>query len=371
MPYDSGAYDAAVAYDSGTGGGFGPNAHLTVSLSQTVAPAVATVSAAGSTAGTAAISTYTFIWGDGTANTGPQAGSGATHTYTADGSYNLRVTVTDTAGLTGAAIFVVTLGTLGTPDPDPPGTFHPEAPPEWNLVDPVPPAVLDQVYAVQLSWGPPVMPLGGMVFVAYHLERQDDSQGWRQIARITSQAVLTFIDYEARPNVAAQWRMRVEATSGFSLYSDPTVEVVPHSCGLSFTSNENPTLNIQRQDIGDRSYDWQVLPGTETWPLHSRNKVVTFRDLEDRGDLFDVQLLLWGANGQPINTGRQAGEVIRRLLLAEVTYICVRDEGGARWFAALEAQEPALERKEPGSTYFANLTVQEVAELPSVVDVTS
>jgi PKD repeat protein len=85
-----------------------PTAALNVSPSSGQAPLVVTADASASSAGSNPISTYTFAWGDGSANTGPQAGATAGHTYAAAGSYTVTVTVTDSGGLTSTATATVT-----------------------------------------------------------------------------------------------------------------------------------------------------------------------------------------------------------------------------------------------------------------------
>jgi parallel beta-helix repeat protein len=87
-----------------------PTAALSVSPSSGQAPLPVSADASGSTAGTNPISTYTFAWGDGSANTGPQAGSTAGHTYAAAGNYTVTVTVTDSSGLTATATATVAVG---------------------------------------------------------------------------------------------------------------------------------------------------------------------------------------------------------------------------------------------------------------------
>ena len=83
---------------------FPPNAALTVTPSAGVTPLQVTADASGSTDtdGTP-VDTYKFDWGDGSQATGPQNGATASHTYGAPGSYTVKVTVTDTAGLTSNA----------------------------------------------------------------------------------------------------------------------------------------------------------------------------------------------------------------------------------------------------------------------------
>jgi parallel beta-helix repeat protein len=86
-----------------------PAAALTVTPSAGAVPFDATVDASASTDGDATpIATYTFDFGDGSPAVGPQAGATATHAYTAAGAYTVRVTVTDTGGLSSSATQQVT-----------------------------------------------------------------------------------------------------------------------------------------------------------------------------------------------------------------------------------------------------------------------
>jgi len=87
----------------------GPTAAL--SLSPAAAPAGQTViaSAAGSTAGSNPIQSYSFSFGDGT-TLGPQSGATAAHSYSAGGVYTVTVTVSDGAGHSSQASAQVTVG---------------------------------------------------------------------------------------------------------------------------------------------------------------------------------------------------------------------------------------------------------------------
>jgi parallel beta-helix repeat protein len=81
-----------------------PSASLIVTPSSGRAPVSVFADASGSTDGDATpIASYRFDFGDGSAVIGPQAAATASHTYTARGTYVLRVTVTDTAGLASTA----------------------------------------------------------------------------------------------------------------------------------------------------------------------------------------------------------------------------------------------------------------------------
>ncbi len=95
-------YDDRGAYEYQPPAATGPTAALSVSPTSGTAPLGVTADASKSTAGSAAIVSYTFAFGDG-ATVGPQPGATATHTYTTAGSYTVTVTVTDTNSLTATA----------------------------------------------------------------------------------------------------------------------------------------------------------------------------------------------------------------------------------------------------------------------------
>ena len=81
-----------------------PAAALKVTPSSGSPPLAVTADASASTDGDATpIASYSFDFGDGSAPVGPQSGATAPHTYSVAGTYTVRVTVTDTGGLTGTA----------------------------------------------------------------------------------------------------------------------------------------------------------------------------------------------------------------------------------------------------------------------------
>lgn len=91
-----------------------PTAALAVTPGLGATPLAVTADASGSTPGTNPIATYTFNFGDGTV-VGPQAGPTAGHTYTAAGSYAVKVTVADGQGVTATATSTVTAVVPPTP----------------------------------------------------------------------------------------------------------------------------------------------------------------------------------------------------------------------------------------------------------------
>ncbi|WP_412543081.1 PKD domain-containing protein [Longispora sp. K20-0274] len=88
--------------------GLGALAALSLDKTSGSAPLAVTADASGSVPGGAAISSYTFDFGDGRV-IGPQTGRSTTHTYTVGGTYVVRVTVTDAAGATSSATAPVSI----------------------------------------------------------------------------------------------------------------------------------------------------------------------------------------------------------------------------------------------------------------------
>jgi PKD repeat protein len=94
---------AEVAYTVAPTPEAAPMAKLTVTPSSGTVPLSVTADASASTdVDSTPISSYTFDFGDGTV-VGPQAGATAAHTYSSAGSFTVKVTVTDTAGLSSPA----------------------------------------------------------------------------------------------------------------------------------------------------------------------------------------------------------------------------------------------------------------------------
>jgi parallel beta-helix repeat protein len=107
-------YDDRGAYESPQGNtDASPNASLTVSPVSGTSPLQVTADASASTDSDGTpIASYAFDFGDGT-STGPQASATASHTYTTPGTYNVAVSVTDTASLVSTTTKQVTVGAAG------------------------------------------------------------------------------------------------------------------------------------------------------------------------------------------------------------------------------------------------------------------
>jgi parallel beta-helix repeat protein len=99
-----------------TQSGSPPTASLAVTPSSGIAPLAVTADASASTAGSAAIATYAFDFGDGSAVVGPQSGANTGHTYGSAGTYTAKVTVTDAAGESSTATSQVAVTSSSPPN---------------------------------------------------------------------------------------------------------------------------------------------------------------------------------------------------------------------------------------------------------------
>jgi len=100
---DRGAYEFQPA-------AMGPTASLLLSSASGSLPLAVLADAFDSAAGSTAISSYTFDFGDGTV-LGPQSRANAEHVYTTAGTFTVKLTVTDSAGKSASATDTVTVTT--------------------------------------------------------------------------------------------------------------------------------------------------------------------------------------------------------------------------------------------------------------------
>jgi hypothetical protein len=214
----------------------------------------------------------------------------------------------------------------------------------------------------------------GDKFYAYVIERSDDGGAtWNTIARLTSINAHRFDDYEALRNTTATYRMRTESVDfAYSLYTaEGTSLPVYTQCGYLLTSNEDPTLNLEYLDSPDREYQFPDV--AHEWQLYARDYAVVFRETENRGDVFTINFWLYMdgtpvTNNVPVNlTGRIAFQDLINLIRAPLSYVCVLDQDGNRWLAALLMDKSTATRKEPGGKYLFPIRVRQVTATPSEV----
>jgi len=222
---------------------------------------------------------------------------------------------------------------------------------------------------VEIQWTPTAL---GASFAAYQVWR-NDTGSYVQIAEITSEATAGFADYEGRLGIPASYMVRVERTDG--AVSDFTTAIgpftpEPNGNAYDFTTNELATANyVQAIDIGPRTYTFPER--SQSHEFYGRADAVTFKASESEGDQFTIPLLLYMANNvasscvlpAPVS-GRAAFEPIRSLSRAAISYVCIRDSEGNRWYASMTCGDAQRNQ----DMYTISLSVREASAVPSTPD---
>lgn len=206
-------------------------------------------------------------------------------------------------------------------------------------------------------------------FAAYQIQRMDPYTPWRSIARITDQDVGQFYDWEGRLGVPSTYRLRTVTDIGIaSSWSDElVVTACAPECGYTFTSNEAPELNVGYTDMypgaSERTYTFPEAAFPTERAFYGRDYVVRFRPLERGGTRFTRRLLTSGFSS-PVRPGPEAFTALRDLAWASLSYVCVRDESGNRWFAGIDVPDGLIHQ--PGHFSFATVNVVQVTDRPSL-----
>lgn len=237
------------------------------------------------------------------------------------------------------------------------------------------------IQGVTLVWTNPVLPDGCGGFGSVEIERTNDGgDTWYPICHITDPDVAAFDDWEPKPNTEVRYRARVFRGDGVpSAYTDEaTATVTRTACGLSFTTNEQPELNVFYPDIqSPRSFTFPR-ESTEHAP-HNRKYFVVFRSLEDRGSRFTTRIFIRGGDvdptGQPCVAdactdydleGVDAFQPLIDIAYADLSYVCVTNEHGNQWLASvgIESGDWNAEVDE----FEAVISVTPVTDVPSRPD---
>lgn len=136
---------------------------------------------------------------------------------------------------------------------------------------------------------------------------------------------------------------------------------------LAFVTNEDPSLNLVFFDKAPRGFtnlDHPVIVD-----LEGTFGGAAFRPLFGKGDAFSRALYVGaGINGDTPVYGRAALQPLLDLCRAQLSYVCVLDEDGNRWFASVDVIDAANEVRE--APYVATVQVRELTKTPSTPDVT-
>jgi hypothetical protein len=221
----------------------------------------------------------------------------------------------------------------------------------------------------------------------FELQRQDDVDNeWQTIMRSTGLAVAEFNDYEARIGVESRYRARTVNVLEFygawtasgavaSILTSPGVVGVDSDGNsvLVFTTNERQDGSSNLAYVmtwdGDvtEEFTFRETGSVQLRELYRRDFPVAFRPLERGGESFSRDILVQNA-AVPTGRVRDGFTSLRDMAWADVSYVCVRDELGDRWFATVLVPSGRVRRNR--RLYVARVDVIETSETPSAVDPT-
>ena len=215
----------------------------------------------------------------------------------------------------------------------------------------------------------------------YELQRQDDvDTTWQTIMVSNGGCVVSFKDYEARVGIASRYRIRRVNSLDFPGQWSSTVTSTLTSPGVNgigdgnsvliFTTNEvqNGTSNLAYVMVWDSSIEEEFAFGeadtVQLQSMYQRDFNIAFRPTERGGERFSRMLLV---NNAAVSTDRirDGFRSLRDLAWDDVSYVCVRNELGDRWFTAIIVPGGVIRRDR--QLYLARVDIIEVTDTPSQV----
>jgi hypothetical protein len=220
-------------------------------------------------------------------------------------------------------------------------------------------------------------------FGSYELQRSDEITDWQTIMLATNPAVTGFNDYEARTGMISNYRIRTLDHYDFPSDWSNTVSISLASPGVSgsclsqahvmiFTTNEHQSgysnLAYSNAWEGQVNEDFAFAEAgfTQLQPMYDRDFFTAFRPRERGGDQFGRTLLVQAAAIDPATL--PGFKALSDMAWADVSYICVRDEDGNRWFASINVPSGVVQNRR--QLYMATVQIVEVTDTPSPVDPT-
>ena len=265
-----------------------------------------------------------------------------------------NVTATDTNFLRGSAVYMYEESSVGNTN--------------------TPPVAFQYDNLVVNAWN----------FSAYEIQRMDTvDTTWQTIMKSTDSGQTSFRDYEARIGIQSSYRIRTldfyefpgpwSSTTSITL---PAIGVSGGSCLqnghlLVFTTNEiqDGSSNLAYSSVW---MDTQVVEDfgfaeagfVQMQAMYNRDFFTAFRPNERGGERFSRTVLVQAAAISPPSLGDFRS--LRDMAWDGVSYICVRDEDGNRWFATVLVPSGQVLRDR--RLYLAPVDIIEVTDTPSEVD---
>lgn len=221
-------------------------------------------------------------------------------------------------------------------------------------------------------------------FGSYEIERRDEVETtWKTIMSATNPAVTGFNDYEARPGLLSEYRIRRVNLYDFpSDWSDTlsrtvtapgagTGECITTGHLLIFTSNERQdgSINLAYSSAWldeqvEENFTFPESDFVQMQAMYDRDFYVAFKPLERGGEQFERTVLVQAAAIAPETLADFTS--LRDMAWDSVNYICVRDEDGNRWLANVQVPSGNVLRNR--RLYLAPVRIAEVTDTPTPVD---
>jgi hypothetical protein len=218
-------------------------------------------------------------------------------------------------------------------------------------------------------------------FGYYELQRNDDITEWQTIMKATNPAVTGFRDYEARVGMSSSYRIRSVDLYDFAGPWSSTVSVSTISPGVSgsclsdahvmiFTTNavqsgiRNLAYSNAWESEVEEPFGFPEATALQLQPMYDRNFFTAFHPLERGGEQFTRTLLVQAAAISPETLADFTS--LRDMAWASVPYVCVRDEDGNRWFAAITVPSGMVRNRR--RLYTADIGIVEVTATAAEVD---
>jgi hypothetical protein len=227
-----------------------------------------------------------------------------------------------------------------------------------------------------LTVGPP-----SFWFKHYEMQRSDDLTEWQTIMECTSIGVTGFRDYEARTDMSSSYRIRNVDVYDFAGPWSSTVTTTIPTPGVSgscltgahvmiFTTNERQDgssnlaySNAWESDV-EEGFAFAEAGFTQLQPMYNRDFFTAFRPTERGGDQFSRDILVQAAAISPETL--PGFRALSDMAWDDVSYICLRDEEGNRWFVNVNVPSGVVKNRR--RLYLATVQIVEVTDTPSPVD---
>lgn len=222
----------------------------------------------------------------------------------------------------------------------------------------------------------------GLYGSTFELQRRDAYTDWQTIMLSSDASILLFRDYESRVGVSSDYRIRTNNGLDFHGQWSSTVSstltapgVTMPSCGtnkrgvLIFTSNEsqsgayNLAYAMTWEDTPAEDFSFTEAGAMSISTQYGRDFQVAFHGTERGGEAFSRNLLLANAAIALPRLGNV--HALRDMAWADLPYVCVRDDIGDRWFAAVIVPNDVVRRNR--RLYNAQISVIEVTDTASPV----